>query len=213
MREVIDVVLIGGGGHASDVLQAIEASNAVERCWRVVGILDDHAIDTRRFVNRAVGQIGSIAHLTSVDAAYILAIGWPTTRRALADRIGSSGAPAPAVVHPSADVGVGVEMERGAVVLGHAHLSPLVRLGAHALISYNASVGHDTTLGPFASIMPGAAVSGGVVIGAQTLVGTGASVREGVRIGDGVTVGTGAAVVSDVADGLTVVGVPAQPME
>jgi acetyltransferase-like isoleucine patch superfamily enzyme len=41
-------------------------------------------------------------------------------------------------------------------------------------------------------------------------VGIRAGVRPGVRIGRGCTVGVGAAVVGDVADGLTVVGVPAR---
>jgi serine acetyltransferase len=147
-----------------------------------------------------------------VDATYVLCMGWPSTRQAVAARIGARATPAPPVVHPAAEVGVGVELLPGSVVLGGAHLSPMVRLGAHALVSYLASVGHDAVFGDFASVMPGANVSGDVVAGAEVLVGTGASVREGVRLGDRVRIGAGAAVVADVADGLTVVGVPARPM-
>jgi serine acetyltransferase len=43
------------------------------------------------------------------------------------------------------------------------------------------------------------------------LVGTGAVVREGVSLRDDVRIGAGAAVVGDVAEGLSVVGVPARP--
>jgi len=208
---VLPLVLIGGGGHASDVLQAVEAINAVRPTYRVVGILDDHEIDRRRFVGRGVTHIGPVDDIAVVDAAYVLCLGWPWTRHALAQRIGERAQPAHPIIHPSSDIGSGVELGCGSVVLGCAHLSPFVGLGAHALVSYNASIGHDTTFGDHASVMPNAAVSGDVVAGDRVLIGTGAAVREGVRLGDDVRVGAGAAVVCDITAGLTVVGVPASP--
>lgn len=208
---VLSLVLVGGGGHASDVLQAIEAVNIVRPTYHVVGILDDHDVDPRRFVGRAVPHIGAIGDLATIDAAYVLCLGWPWTREAVATRLAQHGQPAPPIIHPSADVGVGVELGRGSVVLGHAHLSPMVRLGAHSLVSYSASIGHDSTFGEHVSVMPNAAVSGDVTGGHRVLVGVGASVREGVRLGDDVRIGAGAAVIADVADGVTVVGVPARP--
>ena len=209
---LLPLVLVGGGGHASDVLQAVEAANSVRPTYQVVGILDDHDIDPRRFSGRGVAHIGPVDDVASVDAAYVLCLGWPWTRHAVARRIGERGRPAPPIVHPAADVGAGVELGPGSVVLGLAHLSPFVRLGAHGLVSYNASVGHDTTFGDHASVMPNAAVSGQVVAGDRVLVGSGAAVREGVRLGDDVRIGAGAAVVGDVDAGLTVVGVPARPL-
>jgi sugar O-acyltransferase (sialic acid O-acetyltransferase NeuD family) len=208
---LLPLVLIGGGGHASDVLQAVEAINADRPTYHVVGVLDDHDVDPRRFAGRGVAHIGPVDDVAIVDAAYVLCLGWPWTRHAVARRVGERGGPAPPIVHPSADVGVGVELGPGSVVLGHAHLSPFVRLGAHALVSYLASVGHDTTFGDHVSVMPNAAVSGEVAGGHRVLVGTGAVVREGVRLGDDVRIGAGAAVVGDIAPGLSVVGVPARP--
>jgi sugar O-acyltransferase (sialic acid O-acetyltransferase NeuD family) len=206
------LVLVGGGGHASDVLQAIEAVNAAQPTYHVVGILDDDDIDLGRFAGRGVSHIGPIADVAVVDAAYVLCLGWPWTRHAVVRRIGDRGQPAPPIVHPSADMGAGVEMGLGSVVLGHTHVSPFVRLGAHAVVSYLASVGHDSTFGDHASVMPNAAVSGGVTGGHRVLVGSGAVVREGISLGDDVRIGAGAAVVSDVASGLTVVGAPARPI-
>ena len=46
-------------------------------------------------------------------------------------------------------------------------------------------------------------------MGELTLVGSGARVLPGVTVGSGVTVGAGAVVTTPVADGVTVVGVPA----
>ncbi len=208
----IPLVLVGGGGHASDVLQAIEAANALEPMWRVVGILDDGDIDPRRFAGRSVDQIGTVDDIGSVDARFVLCLGWPWARNDMARRVGDRAQAAPPIVHPGADVGVGAELGPGSVVLGNAHVSPLVRVGPHSLVSYVASVGHDCTFGAITSVMPNAAVSGNVTAGDGVLVGTGAVVREGVRIGDRVRIGAGAVVVDDVGDGLTVVGVPARPV-
>jgi sugar O-acyltransferase (sialic acid O-acetyltransferase NeuD family) len=206
------LVLVGGGGHASDVLQAVEAFNATRPAYRVVGILDDDDIDPHRFARRGVKRIGSVDDIDDIDAAYVLCLGWPWARHAIAQRIAGRGRPAAPIVHPSADVGVGVELGPGSVVLGHSHLSPYVHFGTHALVSYGACVGHDTIFGDHASLMPNAAVSGDVAGGDRVLVGTSAAVREGIHLGDDVRIGAGAAVVADVAAGLTVVGVPARPI-
>lgn len=210
---LLRIVLVGGGGHASDVLQAIEAVNAVCLTYQVVGIVDDRDVDLRRFAGRDVAHIGPIDAVATLDAAYVLCLGWPWTRHDVAGRIGDRPCPAPPIVHPSSDLGAGVELGPGTVVLGQAHLSPWVRLGAHSLVSYGATVGHDTTFGDCVSVMPNAAVSGDVIGGHRVLVGAGAVVREGVRVGDDVRIGAGAAVLGDVEAGLTVVGVPARPVQ
>jgi sugar O-acyltransferase (sialic acid O-acetyltransferase NeuD family) len=208
---LLPLVLVGGGGHASDVLQAVEAINDAQPIYRVVGIVDDGDVDSRRFPGGGVSHLGPVDLLPSLNAAYVLCLGWPWTRYAVARRIGEQAEPAPPIVHPSAELGAGAELGPGSVVLGHAHLSPFVRFGSHALVSYLASVGHDSSFGDHASVMPNAAVSGDVLAGHRVLVGSGAVVLEGVQLGDDVRVGAGAAVVGDVADGCTVVGVPARP--
>lgn len=209
----LPLVLVGGGGHASDVLQAIEAINSVRPSYDVIGILDDDAVDSRRFAGRGLGHLGPVDDIGALDAAYVLCLGWPWTRAGVAARIGARARPAPPIVHPSVDLGFGAELGPGSVVLGHAHVSPFVRLGSHSLVSYNASIGHDSTFGDCTSVMPNAAVGGSVTAGHRVLVGAGAAVREGLHLGDDVRVGAGAAVVGDVAAGLTVVGVPARPSE
>jgi sugar O-acyltransferase (sialic acid O-acetyltransferase NeuD family) len=207
---LIPLVLVGGGGHASDVLQAIEVCNAAAPTYTVVGILADTEVDGRRFVGRGVEHIGTVGDVASIDARYVLCLGWPWGREALAARLAGVAEPAAPIVHPSADVGIGVELGLGSVVLGQAHLSPMVRLGRHSLVSYTASIGHDAKFGDTASVMPGANVSGDVLAGHGVLVGTGASVNEGLRLGNRSRVGAGAVVVADVAAAVTVAGVPAR---
>jgi acetyltransferase-like isoleucine patch superfamily enzyme len=53
-------------------------------------------------------------------------------------------------------------------------------------------------------------VRGCISVNDLSWVGIGASIRQGVTLGRAVQVGAGAAVVNDIADNLTVVGVPAK---
>jgi acetyltransferase-like isoleucine patch superfamily enzyme len=75
-----------------------------------------------------------------------------------------------------------------------------------------ASLDHDCVLGAFAHVAPGTHLAGSVVVGDGAFLGVGVSVIPGRRIGAWATVGAGAAVIHDVADRVTVVGVPARPL-
>lgn len=213
------IVLIGGGGHASDVLGVIEdlnlASSSRAAEVEVAGILDDGEVDGTRFHDRGVRQIGTLADIGSIDAShYVVAMGWPSSRRAgLAALQAHDHDRRPAVlVHPAATVGAGVEVGEGTVVMAGVHLSPLCRIGRHACVSNRAVLGHDAIVGDLAGIMPAAVISGTVHVGEGALVGANATVLQGLRIGAWATVGAGAVVRADVAEGDVVVGVPAQPI-
>ena len=210
MPSLTRLVLLGAGGHASDVLGVVEAVNQHQPLFDVVGLLDDDRdADPSRFEGRAA-LLGGVDRLAELGASWVAAVGWPATRRRVADRASSSGCPAATLVSPIADVGAGVVVGPGSVVMGGARLSPRSRIGDHALVSYLAAVGHDSSVGDATSVMPGAMVSGEVQIGTGVLVGTNATIIEGIQIGDGATIGAGAVVLEDVAAGATVVGVPAR---
>jgi len=207
------LVLLGAGGHASDVLGVVEAINERQPSFAVVGLLDDEPdIDTSRFDGRGAPLLGGLDLLAGLDASWVAAAGWPGPRRQMVARARASGRPAAILVSPRADIGAGITIGSGSVVMGTARLSPRSCIGAHALVSYLAAVGHDAILGDGASVMPGAVVSGEVAIGVDVVVGTNATIIEGIRIGDGATIGAGAVVLEDVAAGATVVGVPARPV-
>lgn len=214
MPSLTRLVLLGAGGHASDVLGVVEALNELQPTFKVVGLLDDDpSADPDRFEGRHATVVGGLDRLAELDSSWVAAVGWPVSRRRLADWASTTGLPAATLVSPLADVGAGVIIGMGSVVMGAARLSPRSCVGKHALVSYMAAVGHDASLGDGTSVMPGAMVSGGVVIGAGVLVGTNATIIEGIRIGDGATIGAGAVVLEDVPSGSTVVGIPARDLQ
>lgn len=205
------IVIIGGGGHASDVLGIVEALVSVDEAISVAGILADDEIDPARFAHRGVTRIGGIDDLAGIDAShYVAAVGYPEGRRRVVERIGDTDKIPATLIHPRAIVAPDIGMAPGATIFAGAVVSAGVRLGAHAHVSNAAIVGHDSRIGAFSTVMPGAAVSGDIRIGAGCLVGTNATILQGLGIGDGATVGAGAVVTREVPAGVTAKGNPAR---
>lgn len=207
------LVIVGGSGHASDVLGAAEEWNRCnpDAAWELLGLVSAEPPDPRRFDGR-VAYLGTDDDLPATCNAYVIGVGYPAPRRRVADAYGNRVRMAAAVlVHPHATVPADCVLGPGTVVLAGARLSNHVDLGAHVAVGANATVGHDVVVGSYTSIMPAACVAGDVRIGEGAVVGANATVLEGRSIGDGAIVGAGAVVTDDVASGMTVVGVPARP--
>ena len=80
-----------------------------------------------------------------------------------------------------------------------------------AKIDVGTIIGHDSFVGKNTLIVC-ARIAGHVQIGEGCFIGMGANVKPRVKMGNGCTVGVGAAVVKDILEGMTVVGVPAEPL-
>lgn len=86
-------------------------------------------------------------------------------------------------------------------------------IGNDVFIDNRVHVGHGTRIGARTRIAAGAILGAWLEVGEDVWIGIGAMIREHVRIGNGAVIGMGAVVLSDVADGVTVVGSPARPLE
>ena len=208
-EQLIEVGLIGAGGHASDVMAALESHSAREGALLRVHLFADGDFDSRRFVGRAANFEGGLECIPEFDLdTWFLAAGYPQSRISLAAQVEKLNLSWGVAMHQGAIADFGVEVEGGVVILGGATISPLAVISRHAVVSQNASVGHDAYIGEFSSVMPLACVSGNCTVGKGVLIGAGATVLEGLRIGDGAVVGAGAVVLDDVPAGGVVVGVP-----
>jgi len=209
---VVKLVLLGGGGHASDVLGLIEDVNAHGDAptIEIVGLVSKDVPEENRFKHRRIPRLESLEVALRLGATHgLVAVGDSRERsRVVYEELFGLGSPS--LVHPQAAAGTGCTFGNGTVILGGSRFSPNVSVGEHVYISHGVLVGHDAIIEDFATLLPGAIVSGGVTVKIGATIGSGAVILPNLVIGTGAQVGAGAVVLSNVRENRTVVGVPAK---
>ena len=212
----IPVIVIGAGGHAVVVADALLAARR-----QVLGFLDadagshgrcllglpvlggDVILEARRGSRlELVNGIGGVGKTATT--------GFPIRRRHVQERLQLDGWHFATVVHPRAIVSPHATLQIGAQVLAGAVVQAGANVGEGAIVNTCAVVEHHGQVGAYAHIAPGAVLCGDVQVGEECHVGAGAVVRQGLKLAARSVVGIGAAVVRDVHTG-TVLGVPAVP--
>jgi UDP-perosamine 4-acetyltransferase len=200
------IVVVGAGGHARVVIEAVRASAE----FQVVGVVDPRRVDN------VLGApwLGADEVLPSLQSRGIshavVALGDNRLREAIGRQLLAFGYRAPAIIHPSASVSPSAQIRPGVVVMAHACVGPLAVLGDFCIVNTAAIIEHDNNIGVAAHVAPGVALGGSVTIGDRTLIGIGSSVRPNVSVGQDVVIGAGSSVISNFPDKATVGGTPAR---
>jgi sugar O-acyltransferase (sialic acid O-acetyltransferase NeuD family) len=149
----------------------------------------------------------------SSDWFYLLGIGNPKYRRHMDEVLSHQGLKPFTVIHPTAQIGIDVEIGSGAIVCANVVITTNVRIGVSAQLNVGCIVGHDARIGDYVTMAQSVNIAGNVTIGDNATIFTRATLLPGVTVGEGSTIGAGAVVVRDVAPYSTVVGVPARPLD
>lgn len=197
------VVLIGAGGHAKVVADAVLASGG-----KVAGFYDDAEDPAAAVVVPGATHLGPVVSAPAETRPLIIALGSLDLRRASIEACAKCTFAS--AVHPQAIVSPRATVAPGTLIAARAVINPGARIDAHAIINTGAIIEHDCTIGTNTHIGPGAILSGGVTVGSDTLIGSGAIALPGVTIGSNCVIGAGAVVTNDLSDGSRAVGVPAK---
>jgi sugar O-acyltransferase (sialic acid O-acetyltransferase NeuD family) len=209
MRTDLPILLLGAGGHAKVVFDAIQASHPEP--VQVTVVDDNPALVGQAFFGTRV-QRGDV--FEQIDAVrFHVAIGCNEVRRSVFERLRARGGVPLIVVHPRAHVSRHARVGQGSFLAAGCIVAPASRLAEGVIVNHAAVVDHDCIIGAFTHIAPNVTIGGNVRIGDNVLVGAGAVILPGVSIGDGCTIGAGAVVIADVMAARTVVGVPGRILQ
>jgi sugar O-acyltransferase (sialic acid O-acetyltransferase NeuD family) len=213
-----EIAVYGAGGFGREVAWLIQSCNRETERFRVVCFVDDNPAMHGEVLNDIPVMGLDAVRRQYPSAKVISAIGNPQIRQTVMERVASLGLGTTAIIHPNVECSQWVEIGEGAVICAGNILTTNIQLGLQVQINLDCTIGHDVIMGDYTTLAPGVHVSGWVHFGRRVYVGTGAVIINGTRdnpltIGDDAVIGAGACVTRPVPPGVTVVGVPAKPLQ
>jgi len=212
------IAVYGAGGFAREVAWLVQSCGDAETTYQVVCFIDDNPATHGTQINDIPSMSLVSARQQFPEASVVIGIGAPQTRQRVAERVAAAGFGFATIVHPRTEISRWVEIGEGTVICAGNILTTNIVLGKQVQINLDCTVGHDVIMGDLATLAPGVHVSGCVHMGKRVYVGTGAVIINGTQdapivIGDDAVIGAGACVTKSVPPGLTVVGIPAKPLQ
>jgi sugar O-acyltransferase (sialic acid O-acetyltransferase NeuD family) len=215
MKYSLPVIVIGAGGHAAVVADALLAGGAT-----VLGFTDANPERHGRVVCGlpVLGDDRVLAEYSGDGVVLANGLGGlgderVPARQRLQQSLEDRGWRFCSVIHPNAIVSRFAQLGESVQVMAGSVIQAGASIGIGSVVNTGAIIEHDVSLGAWSNVAPRAVVCGQVRIGAVSYVGAGATVRQGVCIGAHTLIGAGAVVVKDFSGNGVLVGVPARPVE
>lgn len=199
------ITLVGAGGHALVVLDAL--SHSSRRSERIVVCSEDQAQIGWEILGHRVTLL-DVAGLSA--CGFHVCVGRNDVRRRLFTEIDEASGQAVTIIHPRSVIAESADLGAGTFIAAGAVLAPGCRIGRSSIVNHGAIVDHEVEVGDFAHIGPGVTIGGAARIGNGVFLGAGANILPGVTIGENAVVGAGAVVLDTIPADAVYVGVPAR---
>lgn len=201
------ICIIGYGGHSFVVCDIFE------KCGTPVHSYFDKEEKLFNPYNlKYFGNDKSIRNIAIKDFDFFPSIGSNYIRKKSYEMILNSGGMFINAIHPSAVISKYSLFGLGTMIAAGVVINPFVKIGNGVICNTSCSIDHEVIIGDFSHICPGVVLCGNVIVGESSFLGAGTIVKQGVRIGRNTIVGAGSLVIHDIAEGMTVYGVPAKPV-
>jgi len=204
-------ILIGGGQFGRELLSWAEAARRAGNGPELVGYCDDAGPVMDGFSGISLPYLGKISDELVKEAALVLAVGEPSSKKDLANRFGA-GTHFLNVIHPSAVVTDNAVIGNGVVIGPHCYVANHAEIGSLTSINSFCGIGHDVRLGDYCTVSSGVDLMGAVVVEEGGFIGSGARILPGVRVASGARIGAGSIVMRNVKPGQSLYAPPAKTL-
>jgi sugar O-acyltransferase (sialic acid O-acetyltransferase NeuD family) len=213
-----NIAIVGAGGFAREVAWLIRDMNKDRESFTFLGYIvsDLSKLSEHDSRDEVLGDHSWLERNHAKLDALAIGIGTPEVRLKMGAELGASFPDLewPALIHPTA------QFDRATAKVGHGTILCAGVIGTvnlvfdpFVMVNLSCTIGHEARLGRGCVLNPTVNISGGVILEEGVLVGTGSQILQYVHVGRGATIGAGAVVTKEVAQGETVVGIPAKPLK
>jgi sugar O-acyltransferase (sialic acid O-acetyltransferase NeuD family) len=201
------IVILGSGGHAHVIADAIMSRASQSAELELVGFLDDDCGDVdKRIMGKPV--IGPTNLLEQVPHdAVVIGIDDNHVRRRMFRELTEKGEHFITVIHPRATIARDATVGVGTVVFAEAVVDPGTVIGDDVILNTGCRVGHDCDVKSHSHVSSAACLEAAVRVEEGGLIGFRSSIAQNRTIGEWSVVGGGTTITHDVPAYTMVVGV------
>ena len=196
-----DLIILGAGGTAFDLIDIAIAMNKIKKQWNILGLLDDNIeLIGRNVYNFPV--LGTIAQSEEYkDAYFVSSIGdaYRTKLRMIVrKKVPFANERFASLIHPTAIISESAIIEPGAVIYGNVTLSGKVHIGHDVFLCGNTFLGHECVIGNHTLLSVGNYLASDVDVGNCCYLGVGVIVRHQITIGENCLIGVGTKIIKSI---------------
>lgn len=201
------IILLGCGGHAKSVIDAIESQNK----YQIAGLVTNDEYDGLDYRGyKIIGNDDSLLKIfhSGVQNAFVCVgyMGKGRIRNLLYDKLTQIGFNLPVIADKTAIIADDAVIGEGTFIGKRTVINSDAKIGKMAIINTGAIVEHDCSVGDFSHVSVGTVLCGSVSVKENCLIGASSVVIQEKNIGSGAIVGAGSVVIRDVGIGETVKG-------
>lgn len=213
--KIMDLIILGAGGQAKDMISNIEDYNKEAKILarlNIIGCVDDFTkLNGKKKYILGYPIYDTIEIFSSSPfnkASVICAIGDPLNKKKFIDKTKRYKLKFANVIHPSVKLSRDVKLGTGVSIFASSAVSSFCKIGDHVGINYLCSVNHDSSIGAYSTLCPGVNIGGRVIIGNYVFMGINSCCTNDLKLHEWCVVGAGATVIRDVGKLAIVVGTP-----
>lgn len=215
MSAVKEVIILGTGGNAIDIIDTMHEinRNSDHVLYECIGLLDD---DEEKWGKKYLGVkvLGPLSKAKSFkNSFFINGIGndknfWKKEKIIAQTKLSPNRFIT--LIHPTASVSRSATLGRGSMILQNVTIASNVKIGNHVMVMPNSVISHDVKIGDYTTITGGVCISGKVTVGKSVYFGTNSSIIGYISIGPYSLIGMGSVVLTTVLANSVMIGNPAK---
>lgn len=204
------LAIYGTGGSGRELYEIISVTREWDGRWEEFIFIDDTRPEST-FLSCRMVPFDSFYKLFSADDIEVaIAVGEPSVRRALYERVTGAGYRLATIIHPTCALSPSAVFGQGVIVKDSVSISAGAVIKNNAYINGISMIGHDVEIGEHSQISSHVVIAGNTKVGAGVYVGISACVRDHIEIGDNAVIAMGAVVMKSVPANRTAMGNPAR---